>query len=735
MKFYILSIFMLVSQLIFAQYKITGKVANKTTGEAIAGATITIQSTSIGTATNANGNYLLNKIKAGSYKVRISSFGYTSTEQIVTVNGNMEENFQLEPSSIDLNAIVVTGTRNARPLDKSPILTQVISGSQIFRQGITYLPQLLNNNDASFETMCDNTVKSLSLQGLNPQYTVFLINGERLAGETKGVIDFSRINPTNIDHIEIVRGASSTLYGSNAIGGVVNIITRPAAEKFGATVGMQSNIYKDPSTDKIKSDNLAFAGINFSQDRLSSFTDFKINFNDPYDLSKSQGVNGFLTQEKEKNFNLSQRFDYRLADNLSLSAYGNYYQLSKNYAAAGYPDRLARNYVYGVKADYYLNSNDKLQLSWHSDQSKYYDEAADDHSNRTLNYNNLMNDLRLLGIFKIGTIQQVTAGAEYIGERQSSMQNNFGTRRTHDFTVYAQDEISITSDFSLTAGVRNDFNSIYGSHFTPQINGLYQLGHFNLRASFGQGFRSPSAKELYTNQFEIPAAGSPIKMFLNGNKNLKPETSNYYSGSVQYVLPKFDFSVMYTHNKVKNLIDNQIVDSMKMVTVPYPMPSVIYYSYGNRGKSDIQTINLMIRYSILPELSVSGSYTYMDANTYIYSAKTMKFEKETLPSTRKNQARISIDYNKSFGKYALDVNLSGSYYGKKTVIDIYSQNQGLITLNDYSLYNLTTVHHFGKYFSVTAGLDNIFDKKDSQPKYFNFQSPGRTYVLGCKIDF
>ena len=140
----------------------------------------------------------------------------------------------LPPDSLsyNMNEVVVTATRTPLMLKDTPIITRVITAKDIQRRGVATLQQALEGELAGVEFHQAGYGSSLSFQGLDARYVLFLVDGERIAGETYGNIDYARIPMDNIARIEIVRGASSVLYGSNAMGAVVNLITRMPVQKY-----------------------------------------------------------------------------------------------------------------------------------------------------------------------------------------------------------------------------------------------------------------------------------------------------------------------------------------------------------------------------------------------------------------------------------------------------------------------------------------------------------------------
>ena len=150
--------------------------------------------------------------------------------------------FAVEPADSlltgnDLEQVVVTGTRSPKLLMETPVLTQVISHADIEKTDATNLKDLLQQVMPGVEfSFAQNQMVHLNFSGFGGQSVLILVDGERLAGETMDDVDFTRLSMDNVDHIEIVKGAASALYGSNANGGVINIITKEAVKKHSATL-------------------------------------------------------------------------------------------------------------------------------------------------------------------------------------------------------------------------------------------------------------------------------------------------------------------------------------------------------------------------------------------------------------------------------------------------------------------------------------------------------------------
>ncbi len=301
----------------YAQNTISGRITT-TDNKALPGANIVIRNSTLGTASDESGNYSIKGLKNGTHHVRVSFFGFETVEKTVELTGrDIILDVELEEASIDLSAVVITGTRTEKSLKNTPVLTQSIGIRELVSKDATDITQALEMAVPGIEFASTATGKSISLQGISPQYMLFLVDGERLAGETYGDIDYSRINMASVERIEVVKGAGSTLYGSNALGGVVNIITKTPTEKFSHSVATRFSKYN--------TQNYQFS-VGARQGKVSSMTSVVMDKTDGYDLLEG---NTYRTQEREDAFVLNENLKYAPSGDFLLE--GNLSFMDKNH--------------------------------------------------------------------------------------------------------------------------------------------------------------------------------------------------------------------------------------------------------------------------------------------------------------------------------------------------------------------------------------------------------------------
>jgi outer membrane receptor for ferrienterochelin and colicins len=497
----------------------------------VAGATILIKGSTYGTATDKKGFYKINKVNPGTYIIRVSFLGFETQERSITVlNGENHVDFSMRESNIDLNEVVVTGTKSEQALKNVPVLTQVISARKMLELGITNVTDALQTMVSGLNVNHNGTLVTVTLQGMDAKYVLFLIDGERIAGEVDGDIDYSMLNLENIDHIEIIKGASSSLYGSNAIGGVINIITKKINEPFDAKFYSRYSKY-----------NELYSGgtIALKKGIIGSRTSINYNRTDGYDVTPETPHD--WTQTPYTSFQISQKFEITPSSNLSFTPYFTYYQFERGNVSARPVHDLYIDLSGGLKGQYYFGKN-SIDFSYYRDRYNTYTVLEQLNNKRDTASYDFIQTFRTQGNFHLSDKNNLTAGLEYSTERLFSTRVDGGLKNASEAVVYLQEDIRFGERWELIGGIRTGSHSNYGFNAAPKISAMYKQGFLNFRASAGTGFRSPDLKELY---FYFDHFG---EFFVIGNPQLKPESSKYISGSIEFSRPWNNTSVTVYRN-------------------------------------------------------------------------------------------------------------------------------------------------------------------------------------------
>ena len=692
-------------------------------GEPLAGASIVVEGTNINCGSNSKGEFSLNVQKDKVYKLRVSYLGYTPRLITVPASGHPPLKIKLQPSETALNELVVTGSRYERQLKDVPVITRVISREEIETVNpvdfTTLLEYTLPGIQFYYNTM--SQVPEITYQGMDAKAVLFLLDGERISGESgDSNIDYSRFNVNDIERIEVVRGAASTLYDSRAIGGVINIITKKSVRPFAASMHTRYAGKKGQSYS-------ASAGVNLH--RFSSLTSFGWRKRDSYLVKDEQGKqkeiinpDGSVTKSKTDPvaFNIygysimdvSQKLSYNFSDRFTGSARISYYTNKRDkYDNARYYQRY-RDLILSGKLKWQFADNQNLDLSYIRD-NYIKDNVYVDDDERV--YGNVNSTIRLYytGMFGKHTL---SGGVDLLRE---DMKHHFmkdtATVHMNQYSFCLQDDWQLTDKMNVVVGVRGDKGGSYRLHFTPKVSVLYRpLKTITLRAGYSQGYRIPNLKELYQ---EFNMGGMGIMMY--GNKDLKPEEGTQISASVEYDYKGLNLSVSTYHNRYKNKISYEYISPGKSWNM----------KYVNALNVKTTGVEVTANYKLPFGLRFSGGYSYV----YDYDER----DGYNMSWVRPHSARLSSVYKHRFGKTTESVAFNTSWVSSITRY-AYSSSDKTYTKTKYdprTLCSLNLRSELPRGIAIGLMVDNIFNYRDKAvDSAVQLPENGRTFVATVSIN-
>ena len=692
-------------------------------GEPLAGASIVVEGTNINCGSNSKGEFSLNVQKDKVYKLRVSYLGYTPRLITVPASGHLPLKIKLQPSETALNELVVTGSRYERQLKDVPVITRVISREEIETVNpvdfTTLLEYTLPGIQFYYNTM--SQVPEITYQGMDAKAVLFLLDGERISGESgDSNIDYSRFNINDIERIEVVRGAASTLYDSRAIGGVINIITKKSVRPFTASMHTRYAGKKGQSYS-------ASAGVNLH--RFSSLTSFGWRKRDSYLVKDEQGKqkeiinpDGSVTKSKTEPvaFNIygysimdiSQKLSYNFTDRFTGSARISYYTNKRDkYDNARYYQRY-RDLILSGKLKWQFADNQNLDLSYIRD-NYIKDNVYVDDDERV--YGNVNSTIRLYytGMFGKHTL---SGGVDLLRE---DMKHHFmkdtATVHMNQYSFCLQDDWQLTDKMNVVVGVRGDKGGSYRLHFTPKVSVLYRpLKTITLRAGYSQGYRIPNLKELYQ---EFNMGGMGIMMY--GNKDLKPEEGTQISASVEYDYKGLNLSVSTYHNRYKNKISYEYISPGKSWNM----------KYVNALNVKTTGVEVTANYKLPFGLRFSGGYSYV----YDYDER----DGYNMSWVRPHSARLSSVYKHRFGKTTESVAFNTSWVSSITRY-AYSSSDKTYTKTKYdprTLCSLNLRSELPRGIAIGLMVDNIFNYRDKAvDSAVQLPENGRTFVATVSIN-
>lgn len=607
--------------------------------------------------------------------------------------------------ALSLDEVVVTATRVPKLLKDSPVLTHVITTKDIKRTDATNIEDLLQAEMPGVEfSYAMNQQVHLNFSGFGGQSVLFLVDGERMAGETMDDVDFSRIDMNSVERIEIVRGASSALYGSNAGGGVINIITKEAANHFGSDLAFRMAKHNDRR---------------YVLGLLNKFNHIRNNLAltasrmDNYNVhSAADPVTRVVsTIYGHKTLNAKEQFSYIPFDGLKLTARVGFYmrELPREVDA---PERY-RSYSAGLRCGWDMTRIDHLELSYAFDQydkSQYLNLSDLD----IRNYSNVQNSVRGLFNHNFGERDILTVGADYMRDYLLNTKLINSQRYQDNFDVFAQYDWSPNRKWEVVGTIRYDYLSDGNiSHFTPKLSVRYSpIRRLNLRAAYGMGFRAPTLKEKY---YEFDMAGIWV---VKGNPYLKPELSHNLNVSADYTHGQYNLTAMAYYNFIKNRI-----------TTGLP-----YYLSGDHSQLYLDYINLDNFHSLGAELTaqaawncgLSAKLSYALIYEHILHDRDGKEANNQYLPARPHSLTARIDWHRTLSKkYTFDAGLSGRFLSAVSDCeykDYYDLSQGTVKVEypAYTIWKLSVTQTFIGKIKLTLALDNLFNYK---PKYYYLNAP------------
>ncbi len=504
-----------------------------------------------------------------------------------------------------MEEVVVTATRNPVSKNKAAIKTEVITRSEIEASGKTNLSGLLSVQPGMHVSYANASGNSVSMQGLPSDYALVLVDGQRLIGRTKGALNLDRIPSETIERIEIVRGATSSLYGSEAMGGVINIITKRASDgiTYDATLGYGE-----------LGQFLGSTGLYFGSDRLSNATQFAYRSRQQYSLPSETAPEMTGRSFEQYNVRNATTFDLmeELKAGLHVSAVRREEQGVNNYPTKTDSVKILEEKKESTIADGGISLEHKTDNNTFRIESTYsqyndtytkdYKDSADDKYNSVEDTREDYADLVTHWSFLPVESHRVSLGLENIWERIESDRVPSGPVNRQRNAVYVQDEWDILQNpgIQFTPGLRLDYDETYRENLSPRAGLRFDpLSSLTLWTAYGWGFRAPSLKELYQD-FEFS------KRTIKGNDELKPESSKSITADAEYRIGSLVFSTGIFFHEIKEKINTVVI-----VGNPKKPPSTSRYT--NVDAVESKGFETGFRVNPIHSFSLRVNYVYTDA--------------------------------------------------------------------------------------------------------------------------
>lgn len=690
-------------------------------GEPIMYANVALYGTKYAATSDAKGHFSF-RVPEGQYTMQIAVVGCIKLSESVQIKPEGKAylgKFVLQTAQQALKEVVVTGTRTAKRLSEVPILTKVVGSEEIMQSGCVNVLDALESAMPGIQFSPDAHGNNMTIQGLDSKYILVLVDGQRMVGETRGNVNFDRIAAADIQQIEVVNGASSVLYGSNAIGGVINIITKKTTQPIEGKIDTRYSDFNTLNTN---------FSVGTKQDKFSlSLNGFR-NSSDGYDLTPETPES--FTAYPFVDYSASVRGQYQPNRQWDLSAHATIFRHENANPQASLKSThgLNKNHSFGAKAAYAFNANHKLSLSSSHDlfdAFRVYEKRNNEKDKSSdYKYHSFLLSDTYSGMDNVELITGVEMNLESVfsyivfGEHLTGKEKH---KQSQDFNLFAQADWKAIEDLELIGGVRYTHHKTFGSHFTPNFSAMYTpVKGLKLRGTAALGYKSPSLKELYYN-FDHQGM-----FWIYGNEELKPENSHYFSLSGEYTLGLFNVSVSAYHNMIDDKID--------MLMVNNTITGKMEFHHYNINQAEIQGVETFVNWKFLSNFKTKLGYAFADA-----------VDKSTglqISGNSKHTATALLTYYTHHQKFPMSLSLSGRFLSPRLYQSRIKDANGneVFSIEEteaYSLWKLTYIQEFPKWKSVQVslkcGINNIFD-------YSNLEksaavNPGRTFWVGFALQF
>ncbi len=651
----------------------------------------------------------------------------------------------------NLNPVVVTGSGHHQRLKSTATPVRVLSAQEIHEQGISTFDAALTRMLPQVSMSPNSMGTFLRLNGLGNKYILILVNGQKLTGDISNNIDLNRINMARVKRIEVLDGAASSLYGSDAIAGVINIITDQPTQNL---VSVESNTRisgKGQLTEAVTLDIFTHgfgSYTSYTHDRANSYRINGLEFVKGSDTETQPSIAPLYTGYRSDL--VAQKFTYSPNDKLALNAGFDYsYKITDrpntNPDVTGGTDyeMQYKGFRWNVGGIYKFTPKNSLQATFTADRFRYgKDYDVETKSNKVGDFvlskkqHAYEADVKsILGLLKGGT---TIFGMNWRKDCLFATSGNID-QSAHTLAFYGQHEQRFLQDFTATIGARITHHETFGDHFTPKATLMYAPGAFRFRATYSAGFRAPGLDELYYHYYSVNR-GKPQISF--GNSDLKPEKSHYFSLNAEYHTDRLLVSVTGYMNRINDMVvkQNISVDDASRAMLQGEFPEMTddeasklasFALYQNSDKGDVKGVQVNVSANLFQGFNLSANWAYAYARTKSGG------EWSVLERSIRNAATIAANYHHAWGRYALNVNLNGRLQSKTYYTGTYEDAPG------FGIWNLNTTHTIdcAKWALIepSIGIDNLFDKTDhridSSVRKYALYNPGRMLTVGLKVRF
>ncbi|MEK7405541.1 MAG: TonB-dependent receptor [Acidobacteriota bacterium] len=715
-------------------------------GLPVPGASVTLRKIVTGLSehrrTDDAGRYSFDGLRPGSYWLVASRPGLSDQGRLVEVAGAdvlRDVNFSLPVAGLIQQVTVVSSSRVEELQEESPVKVEAVTREQMRDTGYERVSDVLAEIPGVVTrggSRASAAVAGEQIQGIDSRQVLVLMDGLPIVGARgikSGVMNLSRQSVSRLERVEVVKGAASSLYGSDAIGGVINMITREPSNPFEMNLNLSGG-----SLSALD----ARADFGTQVKNLSAFLDLERHQQQAYALiPDSPTTVGPRYRRNDLLFKTRYTLNPRAALGFTANAYHNN-DLGSALGETGLTRITSNdsNQNYGLTGDFVLAPSTLLQVRGYSAR---YDEnsqmnpltgqpAPPDLANLNERYRRLDATLG----HHLGARQFVQLGGEWVQDLYRGANRLVGDNAGQQVTTtdgWFQDRIQLFRRATLTVGGRYQNHSRFGGYFVPKAGLVVRAAeHLTLRASYGHGFRAPDLGQLYF-RFANPASFYQVI----GNPNLQPEASRSYSAGAVYTRSRFRLGLNLYRNDVRDLIEPLLVGTprttaeLKAIEGRYGIPSTfnpllgrMLFIYANLGRIYTRGFEVDGDASLGRGFRVRGAYTFLDARDKVSGAP--------LTQRHRHQGFLAGEY--FHRRWGLLANVRGSLFSSY-LLNAQTRSRAY----PYRLWGLSASKRLAGGCSIYGTIDNLFDSTDRKLRQptptFDRPDYGRTFRIGLRYSF
>ncbi|SEM33255.1 TonB-dependent receptor plug domain-containing protein [Acinetobacter sp. DSM 11652] len=615
-----------------------------------------------------------------------------------------------------MNTIVVTASAKKENIHEAMASIDVIDGKQLNQRFINDVSDALNDRVGLQNVGIGLNRKGVSIRGMNPTHTLYLVDGQRINSSSSAIAhsdgELNWVPTEAIEQIEVVRGPMSSLYGSEALGGVVNIITRKPIEKWTGSASIQS-LWNESNLGGDQYKTSAYLsgplienklGVNFwaefrKRDALEDPTNSRLSKHDEQKNTKGH-LGLFWQATDQQQIEFISEYGHEDRQDLRGGTRNQYYQVDDEIERARFGLKHEGEWGWGKSIVKLYQTQFKRESERSDGGDTTSPQKLTDQVASTQFQFDLSNHHLILG----NELRKEKLEDPTVNLKQKDSITHYG--------IYLQDIWQISDQFKVGFGARGDEHSDFGWELSPKFNASYQLSDaWTVKAGVGKGYKAPTLKQL-SKEFESNAAMGGMGI-IRGNPDLKPETNTAYEVGLHFHRDNFETSLGWFRNNVDDLIDTQRQPTCSVA-------GKICLDYVNVTKAELQGIEWSGAYHIEPYLHLEANYTYLDAKD--------KSKNIPLADRSKHQLNSSVIWQVND---KLQTKLRQQYRSKQFQAANTPHSQGYIFWHMYADYKVTPN------WTVQTGIENLTDKKiGMQPDQLQtFSDAGRRYFVGMNVRF